>query len=184
MKSLNISILILLCSTLTLTAQQKQHVFSLDEAVVFALEHNKTIQSSEKDIEISQKRYWQAVAAGLPQINATADYTTMFNYQMTMAYDNPYVAGEKVEMKMTLSDQSAIKGNVQQLIFSGQYLQGVQISKVLQQLSQQSYQLNELDVKENITSAYYLILIAEESKIVVEQNMQDIEKIMQHTQKM
>jgi outer membrane protein TolC len=173
MKSLKISILIILCSSITLSAQEKQHVFSLDKAVAFALEHNKTIQSAEKDIEISQKRYWQTVAAGLPQVNATADYTTMFNYKITMGVFN-------IDMK----DQSNLKGNVQQLIFSGQYLQGVQISKVVQQLSQQSYQLNESDVKENVMSAYYLILIAEESKNILEQNLQDIEKIMQHTQNM
>jgi outer membrane protein TolC len=177
MKLLKISILILLCSTLTLHAQEKQHVFSLDEAIAFALEHNKTIQSSEKDIEVSQKRYWQAVAAGLPQISATADYTTMFNYNMSMKT-------EFAEINMTMKDQSNLKGNFQQLIFNGQYLQGIQISKVVQQLSQQSYQLNELDVKENVTNAYYLILIVEESKTIVEQNMEDINKIMQHTQNM
>ena len=183
MKLLKISILTLLCSTVTLYAQDKQHVFSLDQAVAFALEHNKTIQSSEKDIEISQKRYWQAVAAGLPQISATADYTTMFNYEMSMK--STLTIGADVvpmEMNSVMKDQSNLKGSFQQLIFSGQYLQGVQITKVLQQLSQQSYQLNELDVKENIADAYYLILTAEESKIIVEQNIGDIEKIMQHTQ--
>ena len=185
MKLLKISILTLLCSTITLYAQDKQHVFSLDQAVAFALEHNKTIQSSEKDIEISQKRYWQAVAAGLPQISATADYTTMFNYEMSMK--STLTIGPDVvpmEMNSVMKDQSNLKGSFQQLIFSGQYLQGVQITKVLQQLSQQSYQLNELDVKENVTGAYYLILIAEESKTIVAQNIGDIEKIMQHTQNM
>ena len=173
MKLLKISILMLLCATITLHAQEKQHVFSLDNAVAFALEHNKTIQASEKDIEVSQKRYWQAIAAGLPQISATADYTTMFNHEMNI-----------MGMPVPLSDQSTLKGSFQQLVFSGQYLQGIQISKVVQQLSQQSYQLNELDVKENVTNVYYLILITEESKEILEQNMQDIEKIMQHTQNM
>ena len=183
MKLLKISILTILCSTFTLNAQEsKQHVFSLDAAMDFALEHNKTIQSSGKDIEVAQKQYWQTVSAGLPQVNATANYMTMFNYNMTMEYE-PY-PGQKIEMKIPMKDQSAITGNVQQLIFSGQYLQGIQISKVVQQLAQQSYQLNELDVKENVSNAYYLILIAEESKEIVKQNLQDIEKIMQHTQNM
>jgi outer membrane protein TolC len=165
-------------SIFTLSAQNsKQHLFSLDEAIVFALEHNKIIQVSGKNIEASQKQYWQAVAAGLPQVSATADYTTMFNYSMTMK-----IMG--VEASIPMKDQSAVKGNIQQLIFSGQYLQGIQISKVMQQLAQQSYQLNEVDVKENVSKAYYLILIVEESKKIVELNMQDIEKIMQHTQNM
>jgi len=178
MKTLKINILILLCSTFTLYAQEKkQHTFSLNEAVAFAMEHNKVIQSSEKDIEVSQKKYWQTIAAGLPQINATADYTTMFNYKMKM---NIMGVGAEIPMK----DQSNIKGNFQQLIFSGQYLQGIQISKVVKQLAEQSYQLSELDVKENVTNAYYLILITEESKKILGQNMQDIEKIKQHTQNM
>jgi outer membrane protein TolC len=159
------------------TAQNQHYAFSLDDAVAFALEHNKTIQMAGKDIAASEKQYWQSIATGLPQISATADYTTMFNYAMSMKINESMDA-----VKIPLKDQSALKGTFQQLIFNGQYLQGIQISKIAKQLTQQAYQLSELEVKENVINAYYLILVTESSKNIVEMNLDDLNQIMQHTQ--
>lgn len=177
MKLLKFSFVLLLCYAFSLSAQTTNYSFSLEQAIDFALENNKTIQSSGKDIEIADKQRWQAIAAGLPQINATADYTTMFNYKMEMNM------GE-VTMSIPMKDQSNVVGSLQQLIFNGQYIQGILISKVAQQLAQQSSVLTELDVKENVSNAYYLILITEESKKIVELNLEDLEIVLEHTQSM
>lgn len=168
-----ILILPLLCVVLTTTAQTTNHALSLEEAVDFALEHNKTLQSSGKDIEVANKQRWQAISAGLPQASATLDYTTMFNYKMEFM-------GQSIPIK----DQSNFSGTVQQLIFSGQYIQGVLLSNLSRQITEQAYTMTTLDIKENVANAYYLILITEESKDIVELNLVDLEVILQHTQSM
>lgn len=58
-----------------------------------------------------------------------------------------------------LSDQSTAKLQFSQLIFSGQYIVGVQTAKLAQQISEQNYEFNELNIKEAVISAYYLVLI-------------------------
>lgn len=172
-----ILILPLLCVVLTTTAQTTNHALSLEEAVDFALEHNKTLQSSGKDIEVANKQRWQAISAGLPQASATLNYTTMFNYEMEM---NMGGAAISIPMK----DQSNLTGNLQQLIFSGQYIQGILLSNLSRQITEQAFTVTELDIKENVANAYYLILITEESKDIVELNLEDLEVILEHTRSM
>jgi outer membrane protein TolC len=166
-------ILLLMCVAFAASAQITQHSFSLNEAVVFALENNKMLKTSGKDIEVANKQRWQAISAGLPQISASLDYTTMFNYKL-----------EIMGMPISMKDQSNIAGNLQQLIFSGQYIQGILLSNLSKQISEQAYAMTELDIKENVANAYYLTLITEESKSIVELNLKDLEIVLEHTQSM
>ncbi len=60
-----------------------------------------------------------------------------------------------------MSDQATAKLQVSQLIFSGQYIAGIQAAKLARIISQQNLEFNELNIKESVTSSYYLVLITE-----------------------
>ena len=55
---------------------QNQYSFTLDEAVVFALENNKNSIYAEKNILISQKEKWETIAVGLPQISSFFEFNS------------------------------------------------------------------------------------------------------------
>jgi outer membrane protein TolC len=80
-----------------------------------------------------------------------------------------------------LSDQSTAKLQVSQLIFSGQYIVGVQTAKLAQLISEQNYEFNELNIKEGVISAYYLVLITDETLKIVEQNLANLEETLEQT---
>lgn len=80
-----------------------------------------------------------------------------------------------------LSDQSTAKLQVSQLIFSGQYIVGIQTAKLAQLISEQNYEYNELNIKEGVISAYYLVLITEETLKIVEQNVANLEETLEQT---
>lgn len=52
---------------------------------------------------------------------------------------------------------------VSQLIFSGAYLVGLQTTKVFKSLSDLSLTKSEIDLKQNVANAYYLVLMVEEN---------------------
>jgi outer membrane protein TolC len=80
-----------------------------------------------------------------------------------------------------LSDQSTARLQLNQLIFSGQYILGIQTARLAQLISEQNYDFNELNIKEVVISAYYLVLITGESLDIIERNVANLEETMEQT---
>lgn len=53
---------------------QQQYSFSLEEAVTYALENNRSAKNAELDVEAAKKQKWETTSMGLPQISLNADY--------------------------------------------------------------------------------------------------------------
>ena len=56
---------------------------TLEQAVNFAVEHNKELQASQMNIELRNKMVTEAISQGLPQINGDLNYSTNFRYKMS-----------------------------------------------------------------------------------------------------
>lgn len=166
-------ILISFIMPLLLFAQEGAQELSLKKAVGFAVEHNKQLQASQKDIELYKQKVREAISQGLPQINGTLNYSTNFKYKMNFG-----------DMTNTLKDQSTLALGAQQLIFSGQWILGIQTSRIAEQLANQQVGLTELDIRESVYNSYYLILVSERSKDIIRQNLENMDKILKHTQNM
>ncbi len=83
-----------------------------------------------------------------------------------------------------MSDQSTAKLQLSQLIFSGQYIVGIQTAKLARIISEQNLEFNELNIKEAVISSYYLVLITEESLGILDQNVENLRETLGQTQKM
>lgn len=83
-----------------------------------------------------------------------------------------------------LTDQSTAKLQLSQLIFSGQYIVGIQTAKLAQLISEQNYEFNELNIKEGVISAYYLVLITGASLDILERNLANLEETLEQTRVM
>jgi outer membrane protein TolC len=51
---------------------------SISEAQEFALQNNRTVQSAKIDIKSAEKKVWENLATGLPQVNVAANYLHQF----------------------------------------------------------------------------------------------------------
>ena len=80
-----------------------------------------------------------------------------------------------------MSDQATAKLQFSQLIFSGQYIVGIQTARLANIISEQNLEFNELNVKEAVISAYYLVLITEESLRILDQNLVNLEETLRQT---
>ncbi len=101
---------------------------------------------------------------------------------------NTFYEGQLQDMvgptAIILSDQSTAKLQVSQLIFSGQYIVGIQTARLARKISEQSLEFNELNTKEMVINSYYLVLITEESLAIIEQNLVNLEKTLVQTETM
>lgn len=156
-----------------LHAQEAPRTISLQQAVEFAIKHNKELQSSRMNIESYRQKVRESVSQGLPQINGTLTYTTNFGYKMNFG-------GQSIKMK----DQSNVGVGLQQLLFSGSWILGMQTSKIAVRMSEQQVESSELDIVENIYNSYYTILVTERMQEILRQNLENMNEIYKHTDNM
>ena len=67
----------------TISAQEN-YSFTLQEAIDFALENNRTAKNAAQDIEAAKHQKWETTATGLPQIEASIDYNNWLKQQVSL----------------------------------------------------------------------------------------------------
>lgn len=179
---------------------------SLQEALKSALEYNTNIVNSEIDLQIARKKVWETTATGLPQITGKGSYSHIFkvptlNFGGTTVLSNTEVPWDPVTMSGTMSsltlstgekiylnaepgqpielglkDNTTFDVTLSQLIFSGSYIVGLQATRVYYGYTKQNAEKTKLDVIESVTNTYTMIQLAEESKKILSQNLENINK--------
>lgn len=146
---------------------------SLEQAIKHAVEHNKELQSSQLNIEMRNKMVTEAISQGLPQVNGSLGYSTNFGHKVDFGGSG---------FKMV--DQVNVGVSVSQLLFSGQWILGIQTSKIAKRIAAQQVDITELDIKETVYNSYYTILASERLMEIVKGNLENMSKIQMHTENM
>jgi len=179
---------------------------SLQQAQDYAIEHNKSLKNVRTDVEIAKQKYWQTIAQGLPQASATVDYTNFFNYEIEFGLggggETPNIdytlldAGDLQILSflqqsmgsgsttITMKNSSSAKLQVSQLIFSGQYISGIQLTKISQMLVDLNVVKSEIDVRNSVISTYYLSLLTEKSLELIDANLENLNQTLVQTKAM
>ena len=177
-----------------LNAQESREVLklSVNEAQEYALQNNRTIQSAKIDVSSAGKKVWETIATGLPQINFAANYLHQFEVPQLsfgpmldinslpdgiLTKENvldAYLEGPPISLGVR--NNTTIDITLSQLIFSGEYLVGLQAMKVLKSVSEKSLVKTEDQTKESVASSYYLLLVLEENARVLEESYITTEK--------
>ncbi len=199
-------ILFLVASINCSFAQKDTLSINLSNAQQYALENNKELLNAKEDIALSEAEYKDARAQGLPQVDGTMDYTTNFNYEFEFSarssedFSMPDIdyslldEGDKEILTalgeimapsepstIVMEDQMNARVQVSQLIFSGQYWVGLKTAKIAKDLARKQVDKTELEVKEQITNTYYLILVSEQSLDILNENLSNLRDVLEHT---
>lgn len=137
---------------------------SLDQAKLFALEHNRTVQASGLAVQKAEYAKWEALSNMLLNVDGSLQYQNMLGYKLDFG---------GVEMPMDPSGTISITASV---AFNGQILVGYQLSKMAVDMQNLSLRNDELTVKNNVTTSYLTVLIAEESYKILEDSRTNLVK--------
>lgn len=162
--------------------QQSPRKLSLQEAINYALENNYAAMGASMDIDAAVKRKWEATATGLPQISARVDYQNFLKQQVTL-FD---VNGDGVDEEFTFGTKQNMQvfARMDQILFDGSYLVGLQSAKVFLNISEQNKIKTDLDVRKSVIEAYTNVLLTEENKKILTQNLASIDQTLKETQAM
>jgi outer membrane protein TolC len=148
--------------------------FSLEEALDFAIQNNLNAENSRLEVDKADERVWESAASGLPQVNANVNYNYNINLATTLIPDFLGDPSDKIEVQFGTKHfaTAGLVGN--QLIFSGQYIVGIQTAKIFREFTQKNRQRTEQEVKEAVTQNYYLVLLGERTLNALYGNLQNV----------
>ncbi|MRT94422.1 TolC family protein [Ancylomarina sp. 16SWW S1-10-2] len=164
------------CLSIFSLKAQDPIVLSLDSAVNYAIIHNKTLTNSRFAIDKSSQQIKEAISKGLPQIDASIDYTSFLGAEASLQLD-PAAAPAVIKFNPT----SNFNLSASQLIFNGNYIVGIQMAKLTKSITEQSYQKDELDVKDQTIQAYYMILASERILNTLKGNLKNAKTLYEKT---
>ncbi|MFP4555757.1 MAG: TolC family protein [Bacteroidales bacterium] len=158
---------------------QNEEKFSLERAIEHALEHNKNVINANLSVNEADERLKETIAQGLPQIDATVDYSNFFGSSASLG-----AMPGMGEFTIDFDPTSNLSVSVGQLVFSGSYIVGIQTAKLFKEMTKTSLEKSELDIKAQVTEAYILSLISMESKAVMVKNIENMKEVLNKTKKL
>lgn len=149
---------------------QERIALSLDEAIQYAIEHNRTLANASIDIQKAQATRWQAIAGMLPQVTASASYSNMMGYKMDLG-------------AMKISMPPYVTFNVQTGIgLNGAQIVSLQIADISRKMADITLHKTEQDISSQVETLYFSALVTEETLKLLEKNLESMRKLHDITQ--
>lgn len=138
--------------------------FTLFEAQNYAIENAEQIKNAAIDIEIAKMKIVETRAIGLPQINAEGNFNHFINLPIQVV-DGSFIGQPGTLVSFRAGTDYSVSGGVavNQLIFDGSYLVGLQVSKFYKEFVATNVELTHVQVLFNVTKAYELALVSREN---------------------
>jgi outer membrane protein len=158
---------------------------SLKEAQEYAIQNNKMMITSRMDVEASKIALWETISNALPQVTATGSFTDNLKLMTTLLpgdfFGRP---GEKVPVTFGSQYNSVASVQASLLLFNAPLYIGIETTKLANKLSEQNLLKTELDTKESVSTAYFLILVSEKSLKILDANIANLNETLKSTKAM
>ena len=166
-----------------IVGQDLPESLSLNEAIEFGLSNNRSIINADREILKAKKERWKTIAIGLPQVSSQINYQNFLEMPISLVPSEFFGGKAGTFEELTFGTEQIMVGSVkmEQLIFDGSYLVGLEASRVYLKISENLFEKTNLEVKKLIVNTYTNVLIAklnisflEKNKIALEANLIEI----------
>ena len=159
-------------------AQNFPNSLTLDEAIEYGINNNFSVKNANREIEKAQKDRWSTIAIGLPQIYAEVNYQNFVEMPVSLV-PAEFFGGQSGEFaEISFGTKQKVVGSVRmdQLIFDGSYIVGLEASKIFLKISENIYEKTTLETKKIIVNNYAAALLAGENVKLLNKNKKNLEE--------
>ena len=164
--------------TMSIKAQEKEMSLSLKEAIHYAVKNSYNNKVALNDIEAAKKRKWETTTIGLPQISGKVDYKNWLKQQISLLPGEIAGGAPGTFVPVAFGTQQTMDASVtlNQLLFDGSYLVGLQSAKTYLKISEQAKEKTELSTREAVINAYGNVLVTEERIEILKGNKKTVDR--------
>jgi outer membrane protein TolC len=156
--------------------------FSLQEAIDYAQTYHSSIQNAKIDEEIAANTVKQTIGIGLPQVNGNVNFQDFIKVPTSLVPGEIFgQPGRLLPVQFGVKYQSSFGLELNQLLFDGTYIVGLQASKTYRELSMKSLKRSRIETSVAVTKAYYSVLVSNEQLNLLDANMVRLKKSLDDT---
>jgi outer membrane protein len=175
--------------------------FTLDVCIKYALENTIEVKNARVDEQIADAKVKETFGIGLPQIEGSVAVQHnqklprfFATYQVAKGFgggdnpDNPLNGlgledSEVVAMPnfFQLPSNGSAGVTINQLLFNTTYLVGLKAAGTYKELSERSAEQTQIQVIENVTKAYYAVLVNNERITLFDNNIARVDSLLRTT---
>ena len=165
-------------------AQDIPASFSLQEAIDWGMEYNRTLKRASLEYQKAHKQKWKTISIGFPQINANLQYQNNIEQPVSLIPAQFFGGQEGEFAEVVFGTKQIAMGMVElnQLLFDGTYIVGVQGIRHYIQTAANVLEKTQLEVKKAVVASYINVLVAQESLNILNKNAAALKKNLNETQ--
>jgi len=188
-------ILFALLIGLSLKVMAQGSGMNLQQCIDYAVANATPIQISKLDEQIASAKVKETTGLGLPQVNGSVSIinnTQLRRFFASYTEDSFFFGGQSIpgvnegdvisaQNFFQLKSSGDAGVNISQLIFNGSYIVGLQASRAFKDLSVKNTQQKKSEVIEQVTKAYYLVIVNRVRINLFDQNIARIDTLLKNT---
>ena len=187
MKYKYLALVICLSFATSVRAQQSDTAasFSLKQAIDYAQNHQNSILNARIDEDIAKNTVKQTIGIGLPQISGNANFQDFIKVPTNLLPGDIFgQPGVQIPVQFGVKYQSSAGLEINQLLFDGSYLVGLQASKTFKELSSKNLKRTRIETALAVTKGYYSVLVSNEQLSLLDVNLLRLRKSSNDTEAM
>lgn len=174
---------IILISAIVLTTNamtQEVRYLTIKQAVEYAMENSYQIINAGKDVEAAKYIVKESTSIGLPQVKAVINYADNIARPVIVIpdFNDPT---KNMELQFGTNYDASLGASVSQLLFSGEYLVGLQAARKFLEKTNTDYFKNKVEVKQQVSNSYYAALSATEALRIIDSTLIITRKLANET---
>ena len=176
---------LMLALLLPAIAVKAQTEYSLNKALEYALINNENVKNAQLSTLDAEAQVFETRADGLPQITAGFNYTNnMFIAKSPIP--TSFITGDPNAEGVTLVGFGAqhvgnLNFGLEQMLWDGSFFIGLQAAKVLREKVIVDKAKAEVDVIEQVTKSYYLVLVNQTRVDLINANLLTLNTTLDET---
>ena len=163
-----------------------QESYSLKQAKDYAIQNNIQVKNSLLDVEIAQQKIKETTATGLPKISGSVAFQNFLDVPTSLIPASSFnpAAPSDLLIPVKFGTDFNLNGTLQvsQLIFSGNYLVGLQASRTYKDISIQMVEKSEIDIKAAVSDAYFTVVVLQANLEAIDSSLVKVRRIHEDTQ--
>jgi outer membrane protein len=195
MKRIYSIVVVIMLPWLAFAQQPQGESFTLEQCIQYALENSINIKNVTIDEKIAEARVKETVGLGLPQVSASAGIQHNQKLRRFFTQYNPnggfidlssvpgIQSGDVVAAQnfFQLKSSGDAGVTVNQLIFNGSYLVGLQAASAYKDFAHKNLAVTKEQVIQGVTKAYYSVLINRERTKLFNTNISRLDTLLRNT---
>lgn len=180
----NVKKLFIFQSILYLGSDLFSQKMDLNYVLQYALSHNYDYKKAKLEKSISYEKTYEILTAGFPKVTGSIGYQNLFIPNTSVVKGESFgQPGKLVPLQFGIQNNATVGASVQQLIFDGRYLVGVQAREAVKKLADVQVKMSERDVKVLVMNSFYQAVIAEQSIAQLQSSKEVVDKLYSDAQK-